>query len=130
MNKDILKGEWTELKGKAQVVWGKLTGDELEMIEGEATRLEGLLRQKYGHTKEKAKAEITEFINRYEDLSLTEEWGKLKEKVKAKWSDLTDIELDNINGSRTKLTVCLQQKHAEKKALVSKKIDDFLSEIV
>ena len=30
MNQNILKGEWTELKGKAQVIWGKITGDEMD----------------------------------------------------------------------------------------------------
>lgn len=129
MNQNILKGEWTELKGKARVVWGKITGDEMDMIKGEATRLEGVLQQKYGYTVERAKEEITDFIEQYENLSLQEEWNELKQKVKAKWTDLTDADLEAINGSRTQLIVRLQQKHGEKKAAIAKKIDDFLAEI-
>jgi hypothetical protein len=39
MNKDILKGQWKELKGEAKKKWGKLTDDDLLEIEGEADKL-------------------------------------------------------------------------------------------
>ena len=34
MNSDIIQGNWTELKGKVQKQWGKLTDDDLDKIEG------------------------------------------------------------------------------------------------
>jgi hypothetical protein len=30
MNEQVLKGRWTELKGKAKEKWGRLSNDELE----------------------------------------------------------------------------------------------------
>ena len=35
MNWDQIKGNWKQLKGKAQKEWGKLTDDDLKIIEGE-----------------------------------------------------------------------------------------------
>lgn len=128
MNKEILKGEWNEIKGKAQSAWGKLTGDELDIVEGEATRLAGVLEQKYGYSKATAQKEIAKFIHEYETLSAKEDWAEFKEKVRAKWGDLTDVDLEEINNSRTRLMKRLKEKHGEKKAEVSKKIDDFLEQ--
>ena len=35
MNSDRIKGNWNELKGKAQQKWGDLTNDDLDKIEGD-----------------------------------------------------------------------------------------------
>ena len=58
MNKDILKGKWKQLKGDAQKQWGKLTDDELDKIEGDATKLAGLIQERYGKSKEAAEEEV------------------------------------------------------------------------
>ena len=34
MNEDILKGKWTQLKGQMKKQWGKLTDDDLDVIDG------------------------------------------------------------------------------------------------
>ena len=34
MNWDIVEGKWNEYKGKAQAQWGKLTNDDLDVVEG------------------------------------------------------------------------------------------------
>ena len=39
MNEQILKGRWTELKGKAKEKWGRLSNDELEQIDGNVDQL-------------------------------------------------------------------------------------------
>jgi len=36
MNWDRVEGNWTELKGKVQQKWGKLTNDDLEVVKGQA----------------------------------------------------------------------------------------------
>jgi len=48
MNLDIIKANWKQLKGKAQIKWGELTDDDLDVIEGNATELSGILQEKYG----------------------------------------------------------------------------------
>lgn len=62
MNEDVLKGKWKELKGTVKVKWGKLTDDDLVQIKGNATKLMGILQQKYGYNKERAEKEYKEFI--------------------------------------------------------------------
>ncbi|MDQ3774020.1 MAG: CsbD family protein [Pseudomonadota bacterium] len=52
-----VKGNWKQLKGKAQQTWGNLTDDELDVIEGKREELVGRLQAKYGYTKEKAEQE-------------------------------------------------------------------------
>lgn len=61
MNKDIIAGKWKQFKGSAQSKWGEITDDELDEVEGDATRLAGLIQERYGRTKEQAEREIEEW---------------------------------------------------------------------
>lgn len=63
MNEDILKGQWKQLKGKAQQKWGDLTNDELDKLEGEHEEFMGILQEKYGRTREEAKEEVNDFLS-------------------------------------------------------------------
>lgn len=58
MNKDIAKGKWLEIKGRIKEQWAELTDDDIRRIDGNMERLEGVLRQKLGYTKEQAKQAI------------------------------------------------------------------------
>lgn len=64
MNKDIIEGKWTEVKGKLKQQWGKLTDDEITQINGSFEELQGILQKKYGYDKEEMKKEIDNFINK------------------------------------------------------------------
>ena len=66
MNTNVLRGKWTQLKGEAKVQWGKLTGDDLDQIEGDAEKLVGKLQERYGYEQERARAEVDSFFARYE----------------------------------------------------------------
>jgi uncharacterized protein YjbJ (UPF0337 family) len=61
MNWDQIKGSWTQLKGKAQKEWGKLTDDDLKIIEGEQTQLIGRIQERYGYTREKAEKAVADW---------------------------------------------------------------------
>lgn len=63
MNSDIIQGKWKQLKGSVQHKWGDLTDDEVDKIEGDATKLSGLIQERYGRTKEEAEKEIEEWQN-------------------------------------------------------------------
>ena len=70
MNEDILQGKWKQLRGQIQQKWGDLTDDDLNRIKGTQTEFEGLLQERYGYTKERAKQEVDNFLraaetNRY-----------------------------------------------------------------
>ncbi len=62
MADDILAGKFKQLRGRLKERWGDLTDDELMQSEGNADRLAGLLQEKYGYTKERAKQELSEFL--------------------------------------------------------------------
>jgi len=62
MNSDILKGKWKQLKGTVRKQWGKLTDDEIDMIEGDSERLVGKVQERYGRTKEQAEAEVDRWL--------------------------------------------------------------------
>jgi len=63
MNEDVLKGKWHEIQGDVKKTWGRLTDDEVMVIDGESEKLVGLLQTKYGYAKEKARKELDDFIN-------------------------------------------------------------------
>lgn len=58
MNWDRVAGDWKQFKGKVKEKWGQLTDDDLAKINGNREQLEGLLQQRYGYAKDKAKQEI------------------------------------------------------------------------
>jgi uncharacterized protein YjbJ (UPF0337 family) len=42
MNWDRVEGNWKQFKGQFRQKWGKLTDDDLDVIEGKRTELAGL----------------------------------------------------------------------------------------
>jgi uncharacterized protein YjbJ (UPF0337 family) len=62
MNDDIFKGKWKQLRGQVQQKWGDLTNDDLDRVKGAQTEFEGLLQERYGYTKERAKQEVDAFL--------------------------------------------------------------------
>jgi uncharacterized protein YjbJ (UPF0337 family) len=64
MNKDIIKGNWKEVKGKIRQQWGKLTDDDVAKMQGSYEELEGKIQLSYGLQKEQAQKEINDFVAR------------------------------------------------------------------
>jgi len=64
MNKNQLKGEWKQLRGKVHEQWGKLTNDDLDVIAGKRDQLVGRLQARYGRGQEAIEKEVTAFENR------------------------------------------------------------------
>lgn len=62
MNGDVFEGKWKQLRGQIQKQWGDLTDNDLDKIKGSRTEFEGLLQERYGYTKEKAKTELDSFM--------------------------------------------------------------------
>ncbi len=54
MNNDILKGKWNQIKGDVKKTFGKLTDNDMLVIEGDATKAAGLVQERYGCTREEA----------------------------------------------------------------------------
>lgn len=53
-------------------------------------------------------------------------WQQFKGSVKEKWGDLTDDEIDQVDGDREKLSGKLQEKYGWAKEDAERHIDDFL----
>jgi len=62
MNWDRVQGNWREFKGKAKQKWGKLTDDDLELVEGKREELLGRLQQRYGIAKDEANKQIDAWL--------------------------------------------------------------------
>ena len=62
MNWDQVEGKWKEFRGQVQANWGDLTDDDLDVINGRRTELEGRLQKRYGYAKEEAKAEVDTWL--------------------------------------------------------------------
>lgn len=73
MNKDIIKGNWEQLKGKIKMQWGKLTDNDVTTINGSHEILQGKLRELYGYQKEEAEKQIDEFLCHYKFKEKEEE---------------------------------------------------------
>ena len=63
MNRDILVGQWKQLKGKVKQQWGRLTDDELDQIDGRYDELAGLIQERYGYSRDEAVNELDMFLN-------------------------------------------------------------------
>ncbi|HET7202356.1 MAG TPA: CsbD family protein [Steroidobacteraceae bacterium] len=63
MNWEALKGSWTQLRGRIRMQWGRLTDDQLDVIEGRRDLLLGKLQETYGVTEEEADAQVTAWEN-------------------------------------------------------------------
>lgn len=61
MNTDIFQGKWEEVKGRMKKTWGKLTDDDLKVIEGTHQEIYGILQKHYGYSKQEAEKAIKEF---------------------------------------------------------------------
>lgn len=67
LNQQVIQGKWLEIKGEMQKLWGKLTDSEVEQTKGDITAIEGLVKQKYGHSKEKFDEEFGQIVDRFRD---------------------------------------------------------------
>ena len=72
MNEDILKGQWKQIRGKAKVWWGKLTDDDLDMIDGRRDQLIGKLQERYGYDRSQAAREVNLRLEELERLDQME----------------------------------------------------------
>jgi uncharacterized protein YjbJ (UPF0337 family) len=63
MNWDRVEGQWKEFKGRAQQRWGKLTDNDLEIIDGKREELVGRLQKRYGERRDNLESEVDEWVS-------------------------------------------------------------------
>ncbi|MEO5666794.1 MAG: CsbD family protein [Bdellovibrionota bacterium] len=64
-NKNQIKGNWDELKGKIKQAWGKLTDDDVTTAKGNLDEISGRVQKAYGYTQERAQEELTKFKRKH-----------------------------------------------------------------
>jgi len=61
MNSDQAEGKWKQMKGTLKEKWGKLTDDDLTVIEGNKDQLVGKVQERYGIAKDEAQKQVDEW---------------------------------------------------------------------
>ncbi|OYU92283.1 MAG: hypothetical protein CFE29_01575 [Bradyrhizobiaceae bacterium PARB1] len=64
MDWNRVEGNWKQLKGTVKEQWGKLTDDDLDVIDGKREQLEGRLQERYGYAKDQASKEVGDWYDR------------------------------------------------------------------
>jgi uncharacterized protein YjbJ (UPF0337 family) len=65
MNTDILGGMWKQIQGEVKQQWGKLTDDDITMINGQQDKLVGKVQERYGYARDEAEREVDRFLQKY-----------------------------------------------------------------
>jgi uncharacterized protein YjbJ (UPF0337 family) len=65
VNKDQFQGNWKQFKGDLKKQWGKLTDDDLLIIEGNYDKFEGRVQERYGDKKEEVKRWTDEWFKKH-----------------------------------------------------------------
>ncbi|MCS4510844.1 CsbD family protein [Xylophilus ampelinus] len=68
MNNDRIEGNWKQFKGKVKEQWGKLTDDDLDVIEGKRDQLLGRLQERHGLNKDEAERQVTAWHGKNPDF--------------------------------------------------------------
>jgi uncharacterized protein YjbJ (UPF0337 family) len=79
MNWDQIEGKWKQYKGKVKEKWGKLTDDDIDVINGRRQQLVGKIQEHYGLAKDVAEKQADEFAKGLQEESK----AQAKERGKA-----------------------------------------------
>ncbi len=60
---DRIAGNWKQFSGKAKERWGKLTDDDLALIDGRRDQLAGKIQEHYGIIKDQAERQIADWMD-------------------------------------------------------------------
>ncbi|MBR0658387.1 CsbD family protein [Neoroseomonas oryzicola] len=61
MNSDRIAGNWKQITGKVKEQWGKLTDDDIAVVEGKRDQLIGRIQERYGIAKDKAEEQVRDW---------------------------------------------------------------------
>jgi len=62
VNAHVRKGAWAQLKGRVKRQWGRLTNDDGVRLDGDRQVFLGKLQELYGRTRERAEAELEQWL--------------------------------------------------------------------
>lgn len=59
MNENTIKGNWKQFKGKVKEQWGKLTDDDVDVIDGKREQLVGKIQERMGLAQDEAEKQVS-----------------------------------------------------------------------
>jgi len=65
MDRDLIEGKWTEIKGHIREAYGDLSDDDIEQAKGDRAQLEGKLQQKTGKSKEEVRDTVDKILAKF-----------------------------------------------------------------
>jgi uncharacterized protein YjbJ (UPF0337 family) len=63
MNHNVSKGKWKQIKGEDKKHWGRLTKDDLDVIEEDQKKLAGQLQDRFGQIQDHVDREYVDHRN-------------------------------------------------------------------
>jgi len=81
MNEDRVQGKWKQMKGALKSRWGKLTDDDLDVIEGQKDQLVGKVQERYGIAKDEAQKQVDEWNRVNRDAEVREAEAERQRKA-------------------------------------------------
>jgi uncharacterized protein YjbJ (UPF0337 family) len=63
MNVERFQGQWLKIRGDIQKAFGKLTKDDLDVINGQYDKLVGVLEKKYGLAKDEIEKKVEKILH-------------------------------------------------------------------
>ncbi|TCT42010.1 CsbD family protein [Martelella mediterranea] len=64
MNWDRIEGNWKQFRGEAQAQWGKLTNDDVDVVNGNRDKLIGKIQERYGKERDEAERDVDSWLDR------------------------------------------------------------------
>ena len=128
MDNSEFKSKWQQIRGQAQLWWGKLTDEDLRRVDGKLEQLLGVLQEKYGYTREFAEETFNQRVaqsearqkqkrdNFYggqsplEDI-VASQWKQMHSQAREWWGKLTDDELEKAAGKPAAVFALLQAEY-------------------
>jgi len=66
MNREQMAGSWRVMRGKVKEQWGRLTDDDLEVIQGKHDQLIGKIQERYGKERESVERDVDRWLDTIE----------------------------------------------------------------
>jgi len=66
MNREQMAGNWRAMRGRVKEQWGRLTNDDLDVIQGKHDQLVGKLQQRYGKERDQVERDVDRWLGTIE----------------------------------------------------------------
>jgi uncharacterized protein YjbJ (UPF0337 family) len=108
INREVLQGNWNEIKGSLKEQWGALTNDDLRIFSGNVDQLVGVIQRRTGETREAIQevledltAQSASFVSTAVETarnvanraaeSAQDSFGQVADSVRDRYSDAEDF---------------------------------------